>query len=247
MKISEVTQPVQEGINDPHIFKAVFMAGAPGAGKSTISKMLFGSSGLKPLNVDNFWILYNKTGRTGDYDKFWKHYQSQEKSLVSGRIGLIIDGTAKNPKVIEEIKTRLEAHGYETIMVFVDVSLETSLKRAESRAADQTSPDFGRTIDTDFIKTTYKRIQDGADQLRSLFGQNFFTINNEADAPDTANVERKIRRWLNTPVRNEIARNWIENQKSAVRSRVQPRGQTPARPANTPPEQQPADQQKART
>ena len=27
MKINDITKPVEEGINDPHIFKAVFMAG----------------------------------------------------------------------------------------------------------------------------------------------------------------------------------------------------------------------------
>jgi len=248
MRISEVTQPTNEGVNDPNIFKAVFMAGAPGAGKSTVSRMLFGNTGLKQLNVDNFWALYNKTGRSGDYDKFWKHYQNQEKGLVAGRLGLIIDGTAKNPKVIEEIKTRLESHGYETMMVFVDVSLETSLKRAEARAADRNSPDFGRTIDPEFIKTTYKRIQDGADQLRSLFGNNFFTVSNEADSPNTARVERQIRRWINTPVRNEIAQAWIDNQKNMSRSRVQPRTHTPSEPPKSvPPDQEPNSQEKART
>ena len=27
-------EPIEEGVNDPNIFKAVFMAGGPGAGKS---------------------------------------------------------------------------------------------------------------------------------------------------------------------------------------------------------------------
>ncbi len=232
MRISEVTQLTTEGVNDPNIFKAVFMAGAPGAGKSTVSRMLFGNSGLKQLNVDNFWTLYNKTGRSGDYDKFWGHYQNQEKTLVSGRLGLIIDGTAKNPKVIQDIKTRLEAHGYETMMVFVDVSLDTSMKRAETRANDRSSPDFGRSIDPEFIKTTYKRIQDGADQLKTLFGHNFFTINNEANAPDTSRVERQIRRWLNAPVKNDIAQAWIDNQKSLSRSRTHPRPVSKQPPAD---------------
>lgn len=231
MKISEVTTRIQEGINDPHIFKAVFMAGAPGAGKSTVAKMLFGSSGLRPLNVDNFWAVYNKTGKRGDYDTYYKHYEKQEQTLVSGRLGLIIDGTAKNPNVISNIKTKLEAKGYETIMVFVDVTLDTSLKRADTRAADPESKDYGRVIDHDFIKVTYDRIQTGADQLRSLFGNNFFTINNNGDRPDFGNAERQIRRWLNTPVKNETALAWIENEKNMLK---QNRGQSRAKPVSKP-------------
>jgi hypothetical protein len=35
MKIDELYQKMDEGLYDPHTFKAVFMAGAPGSGKST--------------------------------------------------------------------------------------------------------------------------------------------------------------------------------------------------------------------
>jgi adenylylsulfate kinase-like enzyme len=41
MLITELIAPVEEGVYDPHIFKAVFMAGSPGAGKSTIANKLF--------------------------------------------------------------------------------------------------------------------------------------------------------------------------------------------------------------
>ena len=35
MRFSEIVeQEIEEGVNDPHIFKAVFMAGGPGSGKS---------------------------------------------------------------------------------------------------------------------------------------------------------------------------------------------------------------------
>ena len=48
MKINEVISiPLDEGPNDPHIFKAVFMAGGPGSGKSYVArKMLAGKAWL---------------------------------------------------------------------------------------------------------------------------------------------------------------------------------------------------------
>ena len=48
MKVNEIIKQVEEGVDDPHIFKAVFMAGGPGSGKSYIatSRLLKGG-GLK--------------------------------------------------------------------------------------------------------------------------------------------------------------------------------------------------------
>ena len=74
MLINEINQPVDEGAYDPHIFKAVFMAGSPGAGKSTVANMLFRGSGLKVLNVDAFWQLY----------------KSQRKQAITNVIGTYI-------------------------------------------------------------------------------------------------------------------------------------------------------------
>ena len=57
-----------EGVHDKGIFKAVFMAGGPGSGKSFIAKSLFGIpdklnisvNGLKMVNQDKeFKFLYN--------------------------------------------------------------------------------------------------------------------------------------------------------------------------------------------
>jgi hypothetical protein len=34
MLLNELLEPVEEGVNDPHIFKAVFMAGGPANAKA---------------------------------------------------------------------------------------------------------------------------------------------------------------------------------------------------------------------
>ena len=43
-----VGSKMSEGVNDPHIFKAVFMAGGPGSGKSFVAQKLLGGTGLRP-------------------------------------------------------------------------------------------------------------------------------------------------------------------------------------------------------
>ena len=46
--------PLEEGVNDPAIFKAVFLAGGPGSGKSfVVGKSALTSFGLKLVNSDN--------------------------------------------------------------------------------------------------------------------------------------------------------------------------------------------------
>ena len=217
MRIYEIDQSTNEGVNDPGIFKAVFMAGSPGAGKSTVARMLFSNTGLRSLNVDKFWSLYNKKSKTGDYEKYWELYKTQENAFLAGRLGLLIDGTAKNPTVIKQLKDKLEELGYETLMVYVDVSLETSIFRAEKRARDPDDPDFGRVVDPTFIKTTYGRIQQGIDDLRRIFGNKFYVVKNDGETPDVSRIERHIRRWLHTPVTNPIAQEWIAQERSPRR------------------------------
>ena len=46
-------QELQEGLNDPNIFKAFFLAGGPGSGKSYVVRKTTGGSGLQIVNSDD--------------------------------------------------------------------------------------------------------------------------------------------------------------------------------------------------
>ena len=57
--VEEITKPIlQEGINDPGILKAVFLAGGPGSGKGFVSKGLFGIP--KSVNSVQTWMICQK-------------------------------------------------------------------------------------------------------------------------------------------------------------------------------------------
>lgn len=204
---------INEGPNDPHIFKAVFMAGSPGSGKSTVANHLFGGTGLRTLNVDQFWKLYQQKNKRGDYDKFWDLYSKKEKPLLRGKIGLLIDGTGKNPEIQQQLKNKLEEEGYDTIMVFVETDEETALRRSQTRASDPLSSDYGRHIDQDFVKTTYNRVLNAKPELAKIFGDNFLVVDN-SDKLNVTAIERKVRRWLNTPPSNPIALQWLGQQRN---------------------------------
>ena len=68
---------IEEGARDPGIFKAIFLAGGPGSGKSFVAQKLFGipekinvsKTGLKMVNQDSeFELLLKKYFGTTDVD-----------------------------------------------------------------------------------------------------------------------------------------------------------------------------------
>ena len=76
--VEEITKPIlQEGVDDPGILKAVFLAGGPGSGKGYVSKGLFGipkttsvsAYGLKVVNKDKaLTAILKKYGFGTDLD-----------------------------------------------------------------------------------------------------------------------------------------------------------------------------------
>jgi adenylate kinase family enzyme len=213
MRFHEIQQDISEGPYDPHIFKAVFMAGSPGAGKTTISRKLFAGTGLKTLNVDEFWQFYQRTGRQGNYDRFWELYKAKEAPIVDQKLGLIIDGTGKNSEVIKTLKKSLESQGYDCIMIYVSVDLNTTIKRAQQRAEDPKSSDYGRHIDPEFITTTWNRVNQGRNDLERIFGNQFYEVDN-SDRPELASLEKTMRKWLSQPPKNSVAVQWLSQNRN---------------------------------
>lgn len=210
MFLNEFNQPVNEGPNDPHIFKAIFMAGSPGAGKTTIAKQLFSGTGLKVLNVDNFHNLAKINNKEINHKRFHNLASKQRDIYQLGRLGLLIDGTARRIDRTEAIKEKLDELGYDSIMVFVNTDLETCLQRAEER--EQGLGD-NRHIDPEIIKQFWKQTQKNLGLLQNIFGQNaFYLIDNSHDA-NTSIVSRRIHKWLDQPSNNHISKEWFKTLK----------------------------------
>lgn len=203
MKIYEI---ISESVHDQHIFKAVFTAGAPGSGKSTIAQKLFAGTGLKELNVDKFWELYNKLGRHENYPRFHLLTQMQKRNFLSGRLGLIIDGTGRRLDRIKSIKDELDELGYDTAMVFVNTDLETSLARVQRR-----SELTGRTIDPEKVTEFWNATQNNLTYFQNIFGRQFYIVDNNNE-PNLDFVNAKLERWLIQKPTKPPAVNWIRSQ-----------------------------------
>ena len=94
MKISDI---VFEGPNDPHIFKAVFLAGGPGSGKSFVSSKLLAGTGLRVVNSDDVYeFMMNKKDLALDPDTIFspqgQEIRGQAKAITKRKQDRHIDG-----------------------------------------------------------------------------------------------------------------------------------------------------------
>ena len=210
-----------EGVYDPNIFKAFFLAGGPGSGKSFVVRKTTGGLGMKIVNSDT---AFEKLLKDADFDLDFRD-MSPEKTLerdkirkrakevtakmqsnfVAGRLGLIIDGTGAEYGKIEIQIKMLQQLGYDTHMIFVNTSLETAIKRNNER---------DRKLPLDIVKTYWNNVQSNIGKFQRLFGRrNFIVIDNNDYKEDVFfKVFKTIRKLATKKVKNYIAKQWIDNQ-----------------------------------
>lgn len=217
---------IDEGVNDPHIFKAIFLAGGPGSGKSFVYKMAIkGASGdsLKVVNSDNAYEMLlakaNLDIKNPDDIASKKGQEirgtakrladKQEELYRAGRLGLVIDGTGKDVTLISNIKDRLEELGYDTMMIFVNTDLDTNLQQNSSRA---------RRLPNDMVKDMWSMVQKNVGKFQNMFGQqNFLVVDNSKDMRDNIqgrldDASKKVRSFLSKPPSNARAKAWIDSK-----------------------------------
>ena len=216
-----VAEGVTEGVNDPHIFKCIFLFGPMGAGKSTVARPLLSHTGLRSVNLDNFNELFVKKGQvpTGhlspdQLEKSWQLTQTQQKSFIDSRLGVIIDGSGRNPDTAIGVIEKLMPLGYEFMMIFVNVSEATSIARQQSRAEKQKQQwGAGRQVDPTLAKNTYAQVQKMLGKYSAYFGpQKFVYVDNE-NTPDLEPAEKKVDAFLRAPITQPEAIEWIQSQK----------------------------------
>jgi len=90
---------LNESILDRGIFKAVFMAGAGGSGKSyVLSKVKSGSIEPRIVNIDRFIEYYGHDYEKEYFDRSRKQTTKQLIQYVNSLLPLAIDCTSKNTK-----------------------------------------------------------------------------------------------------------------------------------------------------
>ena len=209
---------LKEGVYDPNIFKAVFMAGGPGSGKSHMAGKTTGGLGLKIINSDDaFERFLTKEGlslkmpdsetleRDIERERAKKVTASKKFHAVQGRLGIIIDGTGHVYDKVAKQAVMLQQLGYETSMVFVNTSLEVALARNEARP---------RSVKPTIVKKSWQDVQNNMGKFQNFFGPSrFFIVDNNGVEEDMLQISTKIIRLaISKPVKNIIAAAWITNE-----------------------------------
>lgn len=200
--------PLQEGVEDFGIFKAVFMAGSPGSGKSTVRNQLFGGSGLKLVDADEIHDAYRKLGKGGDYAKFGDMASKQRVSYMDARLGIIMDTTAWVLPTIQETTNELRMLGYDVGMVQVFTPLHTALHRVKQRA----NITHRQVPEPEVIKR-YEGLQHNTRDYIRMFGDAYWFVDNSGAGPKLDLIRGEVREWLRQPPESPQAKAWIQSQK----------------------------------
>ena len=221
-------QQLQEGIYDPNIFKAVFLAGGPGSGKSFVVGRTLGGLGLKIINSDDPFERYlvkaglsmrmpdsEKEPRDIERKRAKKVTASRKGHAIDGRLGIVIDGTGKNYDKLTDQANQLKQIGYEVSMVFVNTSLQTALARNEKRP---------RKVNPTIAKAGWEAVQNNLGKFQSYFSpKNFFIVDNNDAQEDLMELSSKmISRAIRKSVNNPIATAWIANELKKKQATISP-------------------------
>ena len=211
-----LTEPflIEEGINDPGILKAVFLAGGPGSGKGYVSKGLFGipksvntsAYGLKVVNQDKaLETLLKKYGFGTDLDdmpeELFKQLTDPDYGDYSGMRSYAKDITNQQKK--QYMNGRLgviidgTGHKYNKIrkqkMELEEIGYDcfmvfvhTDLEIAQLRNMER-----ARKLSPEIVNSSWHEVQRNREAYQGLFGNaNFLMVNNNDTLSEKAATKK---------------------------------------------------------
>jgi predicted kinase len=215
-------QFLNEGVYDPHIFKAFFLAGGPGSGKSYVSRTLFNGTGMKMVNSDAFLTnTLRKVGQSldlrnvegGMLDVMRNKAKTQSGSLLkkhlANRLGIVVDGTGRDYDRLAREMADAKRVGYDCYMVFVDTTLDVALGRNRVRE---------RKVSEPVVIKNWKGVQANMDRFKRLFGNSNFvrvTNNKDNDNETNAKIFKAVRGLIHKKPTSWQAKAWIQKELEA--------------------------------
>jgi len=134
----------------------------------------------------------------------------RKQGYMIGRLGMIIDGTARDVQKIAKEKKELEKMGYDTYMVFVNTTLPVAQERNKKRA---------RRLPPKLLADSWKQVQANIGKFNGLFKSNFIVVDN-SDTLDEKSAIKKfnmlikkgVGKFIGKPIKNPKGKQWIKNQ-----------------------------------
>jgi len=227
---------LQEGVYDPGIFKAVFMAGGPGSGKSHTAKKIFGAdpaaatetsttTGLKLVNSDPaFEYFLKQVGispsslgsmppeefkkvTVGPESPRMKAKNIRDKQQAMWMRGKLGVVIDGTGDNYEKIKHKKLAMQEAGYDTYM-IFVNTTLGVAQERNANRE-----RKLPATLVEQVWEDVQKNLGKFQALFGaENMVIIDNTEYGPVPGAIEKAVKRFLNQPIRNPVGKEWIESE-----------------------------------
>ena len=221
-KFADLKLNLQEGVYDPGIFKAFFLAGGPGSGKTFVTQSAFAGTGLKVVNSDSLFERglkkANLSLKMPDEEEYFRNIIRQRAksstatmldTYVEGRLGLVIDATGRDLPLVQRQVAMLRNIGYDCHMVFVNTSLNVALERNKKRP---------RSIPEYIVKKSWEGVQANIGSFQRVFSPNKMLVvdNNRSEqelvTQTLSTASKFISSRLTTKPENSIALSWIRKE-----------------------------------
>jgi len=240
IKLSEL---LHEGYKDPGIFKAVFLAGGPGSGKTYIAKGLFGipdkvnvsQSGLKMVNSDKeLKFLLNKYGFGTNLDALPDEvFQNLtgDGPQSSGLRKFAKDLTAERRRLYQNGRLGMIIDGtgddYQKIArekkELEDIGYQTYMIFVNTtlEVALDRNEKRDRVLPASIVQASHREVNQNIGAFQGLFGSGNFMIvdNNQYQTEDEATkrfkmlVKQGLSKFIKAPIKSKKALSWIRKQK----------------------------------
>lgn len=136
--------------------------------------------------------------------------KKQDRYLM-GRLGLVIDGTGKDPSKIVKQSKMLKELGYDVAMIFVNTDMETALNRNRMRV---------RSLPDKEVESYWKAVQRNVGKFQTLFGkQNFLVVDNSEGKDyqkETLRAYRDVQKFVKG-IFSSKAKKWVDAERAAIR------------------------------
>lgn len=192
---------IKEAKNNFGMFKAVFLVGGPGSGKDYIMR----ESGLadpkiNELNINQIYEML--------MDKHQLSLGTGHNHVLLDRLPVLVNGGADNFEKVQRIREELEELGYESMMLFVNTTNQTSIERNQRRN--------GKMMDEEIRYNKWTVTQENYNHFNNLFGEDFISWDNsnetlqEAKRGTVKDLKLLVNLFFRKPIRNEAALDWMK-------------------------------------
>jgi len=216
------SQILTEGVYDPGIFKAFFLAGGPGSGKTFVTNSVTAGLGMKLVNSDvHFERMLKQVNLSlsmPDSEQYFRDMirgrakaltKRQIDSYVQGRLGMVVDATGRDYSIIHLQVSLLKQLGYDCYMIFVNTSLDVAKERNKTRSRQV--PEF-------YLVKSWETVQSNMGKFQRLFGMSNFIIvdNNKSESElvtlTMSKASKIVRQKMKAPIQSHIAKRWIARE-----------------------------------